>query len=215
MPSIEQIKAARALIGWSQKDLADHADLSQTGIARLENGTHQPNTKTMNKIVRAFNKEGVTFTDNGVEKNEYPIYHTQSDTHEQAYLKLLADVETHLLDVEDPELLIMFSDDSVSPPSVNDTYRRLRNAGVKMRQLVKEGNHFIMGPLNEYRFVPEEFFINRVTLIYGDRIANEKTDPCQGMIRVDPVNANIQRNMFDFLWRILEQPKESKADARF
>ena len=36
MPTIEQIRAARALLGWSQSDLADRADLSQTGIALFD-----------------------------------------------------------------------------------------------------------------------------------------------------------------------------------
>ena len=50
MPTIEQIRAARALLDWSQSDLADKAGLSQTGIARIENGTNQPNSSTLEKI---------------------------------------------------------------------------------------------------------------------------------------------------------------------
>lgn len=57
--TIEQIRAARALIGWSQGDLAEHASLSQTGIARIENGTNRPNTNTLEKILRAFDREDV------------------------------------------------------------------------------------------------------------------------------------------------------------
>lgn len=69
MPTIEQIRAARALIGWSQKDLADHADLSQTGVARIENGTNQPNSSTIAKILEAFDRAGIEFIgENGVKK---------------------------------------------------------------------------------------------------------------------------------------------------
>ena len=215
MPSIEQIKAARVLLGWNQKDLADHASLSQTGIARIENGTHQPNAATLEKIVAAMQKEGIIFTEKGLEKNDYPIYHTEGKDHEEAYLKLLEDAYDHLTTIENPELLIMFADDKVSPKSVNDMYRKLRKAGVTMRQIIEDGNTYIMGPLDEYRSIPKEFFINRVTLIYGNRIANESTDVCRGVIRVDPVNADIQRNMFNLLWHVLERPTESTADERF
>lgn len=215
MPTIEQIKAARALLGWSQKDLADHAGLSQTGIARIENGTHQPNTATMEKIVAALKKEGINFTDKGLEKDAYPIYFTSGKAHEQAYLKLLEDACDHLATVKDPELLIMFGDDSVSPKSVNDMYRKMRAGGVKMRQLIAEGNSYLMGPLEEYRCIPRDLFINRVTLIYGNRIANESADVCRGMIRVDPVNAEIQRNMFNILWRTLKRPTRTTADEQF
>ncbi len=215
MPTIAQIRAARALLDWSQSDLADHAGLSQTGIARLENGTNQPNASTMAKIEYALKKEGINFTEKGIEKDDFPIYHTEGETHEQAYLKLLEDAFEHLQNVDAPELLIMFADDSVSPPSVNDMYRKMRKAGIKMRQLIQEGNNYIIGPLEEYRYIPKELFINRVTLVYGNRIANESADVLHGIIRVDPVNAHIQRNMFNILWRTLEQPKETTTNERF
>jgi transcriptional regulator with XRE-family HTH domain len=59
MATVEQIRAGRALLGWSQGDLAEHAGLSQTGIARIENGTNRPNTTTLEKILRAFDREDV------------------------------------------------------------------------------------------------------------------------------------------------------------
>ncbi len=215
MPTIEQIRAARALIGWSQGELAEQSGLSQTGIARIENGTNRPNSSTIEKIVDAFGKDGIIFTNRGVEKDDFPVYHTEGETHELAYLKLLEDAFEHLKTVENPELLIMFADDGVSPPSVNKMYLKMKKAGIKMRQLIEEGNAHIMGPLEEYRYIPKVFFINRVTLIYGDRIANESADVCRGIVRVDPINANIQRNMFNILWRVLEQPTETVADERF
>lgn len=61
MPTIEQIRAARALLDWSQSDLADHAGLSQTGIARIENGTNKPNSSTLEKIRNAFDAADIEF----------------------------------------------------------------------------------------------------------------------------------------------------------
>lgn len=215
MPTIEQIRAARAMLGWSQGDLADKAGLSQTGIARIENGSHKPNASTTEKISHALGKQGIVFTDRGIEKHEYPIYTTRGATHEEAYLKLLDDVFGHLREIDEPELLIMFANDEVSPPSVVRAYRNMREHGIRMRQLIEEGNTYLMGLLSEYRAIPKEFFINRVTLIYGDRIANESADVCQGVIRVDPVNAHIQRNMFNIMWKVLPQPERTTADERF
>lgn len=61
MLTIEQIRAARALLDWSQSDLADKAELSQTGIARIENGTNKPNTSTLEKIASAFESADIEF----------------------------------------------------------------------------------------------------------------------------------------------------------
>ena len=69
MPTIAQMRAARALLDWSQSDLADKAGLSQTGIARIENGTNQPNSSTLEKIGAAFDAADVEFIDDsGVKK---------------------------------------------------------------------------------------------------------------------------------------------------
>lgn len=71
MPTLEQIRAARALLGWNQTDLADRAGLSQTGIARIENGTNHPNSQTLRKIEEAFDKADIEFIDtSGVRKRE-------------------------------------------------------------------------------------------------------------------------------------------------
>lgn len=69
MPTLEQIRAARALLGWSQSDLAERAGLSQTGIARIENGTNHPNSQTLTKIESAFEDNDIEFLGaNGLRK---------------------------------------------------------------------------------------------------------------------------------------------------
>ena len=74
MPTIEQIRAARALLGWNQHDLANKAGLSQTGIARIENGTNQPNSKTIEKISTAFDDADIEFLgDAGLRKKSGEI----------------------------------------------------------------------------------------------------------------------------------------------
>lgn len=215
MDFADKIKAARAILDLSQSALAEAAELSVPGIQRLEAKETSPNTRTQDKLIRALKKRGIVFTEKGIEYEQYPIYFTEGKDHEDAYLKLLEDAYEHLLTVKDPELLIMFADDKVSPPSVNDMYRKMRENGIKMRQFIQEGNDYILGPLEEYRYIPAQYFINRVTLIYGDRIANETADVTKGVIKVDPVNAEIQRNTFNILWQLLEQPQETVSDERF
>jgi predicted transcriptional regulator len=63
--SIRQIKAARAMLGWSQEDLARNADVSIPTIKRLEalGGPLGGRGDTTNKIVRAIISAGVEFID--------------------------------------------------------------------------------------------------------------------------------------------------------
>lgn len=58
-----QVKAARALLGWSQEDLASHSTVSEPTIARLEAG-HGPlggRPETVTKIVNALVEAGIEF----------------------------------------------------------------------------------------------------------------------------------------------------------
>jgi predicted transcriptional regulator len=66
MITIKQIRAARAYLGWSQKELADVTNLSVPTIKRLESSklgkTHFENVQ---KVVKAFIDNGIIFTKEG------------------------------------------------------------------------------------------------------------------------------------------------------
>jgi transcriptional regulator with XRE-family HTH domain len=59
------VKAARALLGWSQADLADHSGISEPTVARLESmdGELGGREGTAKKIQHAIEAAGVEFID--------------------------------------------------------------------------------------------------------------------------------------------------------
>jgi predicted transcriptional regulator len=63
--TIRQIKAARALLDWSQSDLARHSSVSEPTIARLESGDGELGGRvdTVTKIKLAIEKAGIEFLD--------------------------------------------------------------------------------------------------------------------------------------------------------
>ena len=60
-----QIRAARALIGWTQAALARASGVSEIAIKNLERGATDPRVSTINNIERAFDQAGVVFLDIG------------------------------------------------------------------------------------------------------------------------------------------------------
>ena len=56
-----QIRAARALLGWSQLDLADKSILSETAILKLETGGADSRSSTIMKVKNAFESSGIEF----------------------------------------------------------------------------------------------------------------------------------------------------------
>jgi predicted transcriptional regulator len=64
MVSVRQVKAARALLGWSQENLVEKSGLSYPTIARIEaasDGEIAGRSTTAEKIVAALEKGGVEF----------------------------------------------------------------------------------------------------------------------------------------------------------
>jgi transcriptional regulator with XRE-family HTH domain len=59
-----QIRAARALLGWRQDDLAKAAKVGLATVARIEQGEGmvQGNFSTIAKIQQALEREGISFT---------------------------------------------------------------------------------------------------------------------------------------------------------
>jgi transcriptional regulator with XRE-family HTH domain len=60
-----QIRAARALLDWSQQDLADKAIVSLNALARLERGKVDPRASTLSSVEKALMRAGVEFLPEG------------------------------------------------------------------------------------------------------------------------------------------------------
>jgi predicted transcriptional regulator len=56
-----QIRAARALLGWSQQTLADRAVVSLNALARFESGNVDSRASTLKSVRNALAKAGIEF----------------------------------------------------------------------------------------------------------------------------------------------------------
>jgi transcriptional regulator with XRE-family HTH domain len=56
-----QIKAARALLGWSQKTLAFHADVRRSTLSEVERSKRGMGPRTRVKLLKALDDAGVAF----------------------------------------------------------------------------------------------------------------------------------------------------------
>lgn len=60
-----QIRAARALLGWKQTDLAERSGVSEISIKNIERSATDPRSSTLGALERAFNDAGLVFLDPG------------------------------------------------------------------------------------------------------------------------------------------------------
>ena len=70
MITARQIRAARALLGWSQQDLADKPIVSLNAITRLERGEVDPRMSTVTAVQKAIAKGGVELISGDDRKGE-------------------------------------------------------------------------------------------------------------------------------------------------
>jgi transcriptional regulator with XRE-family HTH domain len=202
MPTIEQIRAARALLDWSQADLASYADLSQTGIARIENGTNQPNTQTLEKIKRAFGGANIEFIDGGVRLAQDKLTIIKG----KDCLRKLQDDIFHTLSKRKDDIRILGIDE-ISPDEGEDySYtkmhiQRLIDAGINERILIQKGKTDFLAPKEWYRSIPEKYFSPHTVFIYDSKIALVLRAPEYKVLLLDnPFFAASLKTFFDFLW---------------
>jgi transcriptional regulator with XRE-family HTH domain len=67
-----QIRAARALLGWKQTDLAGASGVSEISVKNIERGATDPRASTLRALQAAFEEAGVIFLDPGVTRDGGP-----------------------------------------------------------------------------------------------------------------------------------------------
>lgn len=215
-----QITCGRVMLGWTQINAADATGLPQSTISNIERDPSRSVKKHVDQYLDVLKANGIVFTEYGVEKRDRVMATFQGE----GWLpRLLKDVLITLQNTAEfpKELLIDNAEDQVSPPPVNNMYRKIRAAGIAMRQFTFEGNSYLMGPVDEYRYIPKDYFQNWITLIYGDKVAieafkedrDERNAGC--LVIKDAHLANTYRNKFNWLWEVSEKPTRSTADEKF
>ena len=63
--TVEQVRAARAFLGWSQRELGEASGLSYETIRNFENTRNSATAQTLAAMRNAFQKSGVEFHKRG------------------------------------------------------------------------------------------------------------------------------------------------------
>lgn len=206
-----QLRAGRELLGMKQYELAVTLGVDKQKISRIESGETK-STDVLLEIKHGLERLGIRFTANGLEIVEN---HLDIIEGEGCYLKLLDDVYKTLKDASDKTLFIMFASDRASPPEVNFRYRQMRSIGILMRQLIEEGDQYLMGELEEYRTIPSKYFTNIVTLIYADKVAQVNGSESLITVQTDNQFAMREKKLFGYIWDTGKKPEISIAPERF
>ena len=208
--SVEQIKAARALLKWTQKDLATHAGVNNDQVHNIEGGRSR-SSDVLESIYQAFINGGSDFIGGGGKYNKKKLVSFSGDNW---FYDIADDILRTLKNQDNKEVLFFGGSDSDSSPELMQKLREIRSAGIGMRSMIQKGDSCLMGPNSEYRWIPENLFSKYIAVIYGERAVLDMGN--KGLLINNPDVSNILRSMYELMWNTLEEPDcESTANVKY
>lgn len=205
---------ARALLQWSQPDLAGRCGLATMTISKFEKDEGgRPEARTISKIAAVFEMAGVEFSnDGGVKPVQKLMMILEGD---DANSRVLEDIFLRMKDAGGEVLIagLREFDPEENPEGhefVKAHLKRLTEHNITERILLEEGDTNLLAPPEWYRYLPKDKFSDTPFQLYGDRIAMIDFGPPQKIVVVEhPRFANTFRNLFDMVWETAQPVKTS------
>jgi DNA-binding XRE family transcriptional regulator len=172
MISRDQIRAARALLDWSQPQLAERAGVSTDLISKIENGVTDGSLKTLNKIQDVLSNAGVEFLDNdGIRRESKGVKEYRGGSE---FVEFMTDVYNN---VDDGGQVFVSNVDEkhfvkwLGGKTELHIQKMLDIKNLDFRILVCEGDDFRPATYAKYKTLPEQHFGDIPLYIYGNKTA--------------------------------------------
>ncbi|MCB9963816.1 MAG: helix-turn-helix transcriptional regulator [Rhodospirillales bacterium] len=212
MINAKQIRAARAILGWSQQDLADAIGMSKPTIVEAEKDGHQPRLETTGLIQAAFEDKGLDFIVGGVKERDDILTVFEGD---DCYVQLIDTIHRVLTKSTSGEVLYYAADESRTPKIIKDKNIQLLKSGISRRLLIRPGDTYILGDINDYKWMPEKLWLNSdVKIIFDEYVAYFVS--WQSVKKVFLLrDANIsfmEKGIFSYIWDLSMTPTHSSVE---
>ena len=211
MLECSQIRAARALLNWSQSDLAKASQMANSSIKNIENENTSARRETIEQIRTAFESNGIEFLPgSGVKLKTDFVSIIQGKA---ATAALFQSLYTTAHASTDREILVLGLDEAfgVQYDGIarhEEHNAQLKRAGIKQKILANEGTTEFLDDPSCYRLLPRDRFGRTVPMyIYGDKVATYTgTLRRRTIIIEDKSLAQLQRSIFHSLWNDARGP---------
>lgn len=205
MIDFRQIRAARALLNWSQAQLARAAGMATSSIKNIESESSSARKETLAQIHDAFDLNGIEFTPGtGVRlKNDIVAVYDGK----RATTALLDNIYAHVQTSPEREVCIIGLDEAFSVETdgaqvLANHIERLTKAGISERILICDGDTRFLNAPECYRWLPRQYFTRNAPIyIFGHRIAIHSGSLKRRTIIIESrALAQHMRMVFTLLW---------------
>ncbi len=223
MITARQIRAARGLLGWDATVLAEKTGLTRETISRIETDVVRPHEKSLTKIFRAFNENGVEFTSNsGVQLKAQEVEvlegtHGFARFYDFVYEYLSQHGGLVCVSGVKEKLFIKYHGEFADIHSKRMAELVNRRDDLDMRVLIEEGDtDFTSFAYAQYRWQPKEYFSPASFYVFGDNLAliSFAHEPAPLVVFIKSASlAEAYRQSFNLAWtQALESSVKSKKD---
>ena len=214
-----QCRMARALLNWTQPELAEKCNLAPMTISKFEKegADNRPEARTLEKIRRALESGGVEFAeDDGVKRNVHRVQIYQgvegfAKFYDELYEVAKSQGGEFCVNNVSEKIFDKWHGTRERLQSYLDRMAEvIRNDPTfNMRIIIEEGDtNFRATKYAQYRWANKEQFSDISFYVYGDRLAIlifEKDDVYISVIPNSRV-ANAYRKQFDMAWKLAHDP---------
>lgn len=205
--SAKQIKIARTYLGWTQADLAQHADVSPDTVFNLETCKNKPQQANFDKIVSTLQNRGIEFIEgNGIRERHIKIRHYYGVEGLEAFMN-----DVYIKAREHGGNICIFN----SKPDVwlqylgkewYDQYcKKMSDLGdrVRIRNIVSENEVKCILDHEEYRYLSEKQLPDKTLYVYGSNLGflDFSNDRVHITVFEDEGFAESFKIIFDIVWK--------------
>lgn len=205
MITIEQIRAARAMLNWSQRQLAEAAGISRRSLISIEAGLVVPRLPTLKAIKNAMEKARIIFADDCTVSLRRDVF--EISRHEGiGAIEALSDELIECFRSGEREVLLCNTDErrwlENKPQAVHERYHKaLTSMGVEERCLIAYGDTVIISAPEFYRWMPREYYSEASYIVCGNLLAIVVWQPILRIVKIYNKDIAVAyRKHFECLW---------------
>jgi len=209
--TLEQIKAARSLLNWTQQDLASAASISKPALANFERGIVKPRSETINSLQKALEEAGIEFIEGPGVKMRKNILEVKVLSGES--IKILWNDIYHTLKSGEKRLVRGLDEERLAKimgSSYDQMMKKFKKKNLKGRVLLLKNDRNFRDPSSEYRWINDSHFIDVPIYIYANKCAMIIWEPEPQVILIEnKALANAYSQHFNKVWnKAIIPPKE-------
>jgi len=211
-----QIAAGRALLEWTQDDLANASGVSKDMISKIEGGKSAGSLKSIQAIENGLSIAGLEFSENdGVKRSTAQIRVLKGqkgflDFYDEVFEEVQKTGATFVsVSNVDERKFVQWQGDQLEEHS-----ERMNALGTKYKILIQNNDHYFpASKYAEYRWMPDGTFYSVPFYIFGKKVAMFIFDENEPRIYVlsEPELTNVYKAQFESLWKQSSKPEADNA----